>query len=47
VWVGRGEQEGLLSLPDNQWQLVMVLLSLALAALLWAATYARLTEKQL
>ncbi|TVT39201.1 hypothetical protein FNT36_16200 [Hymenobacter setariae] len=47
VWVGEGMQSSLLSLPDNQWQLLMVLLPIALAMLLWAASYARLTEKQL
>jgi hypothetical protein len=47
VWVGEGQQHTLLSLPDGQWQLLMVLLPLALALLLWAAAYARLTEKQL
>lgn len=45
VWVDKGGQA--LALPDNQWQLLMTLLPLALALLLWAAAYARLTEKQL
>jgi hypothetical protein len=47
VWIGEGAQHALLALPTNQWQLLMVMLSTALAALLWAASYARLTEKQL
>lgn len=47
VWVNEGPQSALLSLPDNQWQLLLVLLPIALALLLWAAAYARLTEKQL
>ncbi|RYF02540.1 MAG: prepilin peptidase [Deltaproteobacteria bacterium] len=45
VWVAKGGQA--LALPDNQWHLLMALLPLALALLLWAAAYARLTEKQL
>jgi hypothetical protein len=47
VWVKEGGQDALLALPTNQWQLFMVLLPIALATLLWAAAYARLTEKQL
>jgi hypothetical protein len=45
VWIDKGGQA--LAIPDNQWQLLMGLLPLALALLLWAAAYARLTEKQL
>ncbi|WP_210520563.1 hypothetical protein [Hymenobacter terricola] len=37
----------LLELPAGQTQLLLVLLPLGLAALLWLAAYARLTEKQL
>lgn len=47
VWVGEQERRVVLSLPDNQWQLVLTLLPLALALLLWRAAYVRLTEKQL
>ena len=47
VWIGEGRQHALLALPDSQWQLTLVLLPLVLAALLWLATYARLTEKQI
>lgn len=47
VWSGTVEQHYRISLPDSQWQLLLTLLPLGLALLLWAATYARLTEKQL
>jgi hypothetical protein len=47
VWSGPLTQHYRISLPDGQWQLVLVGVSLALALLLWAAAYARLTEKQL
>jgi hypothetical protein len=47
VWVGALEQRIVVALPYTTWQLTTTLVSLALAALLWAAAYARLTEKQL
>lgn len=47
VWVGTVAQRLVVSLPYASWQLTMTLVSLVLAALLWAAAYARLTEKQL
>jgi hypothetical protein len=47
VWVGTGAQHAQLTLPDNQQKLILLLVPAALALLLWAASYARLTEKQL
>jgi len=47
VWVGAGTQHMMLSLPDSQQHLVLLLVPAALALLLWAAAYARLTEKQI
>ena len=47
LWVGNDEQHQLLQLPDGQQQLVLLLVPAALALLLWAAAYARLTEKQI
>jgi hypothetical protein len=47
VWIGENSQRVLLQLPDGQWQLWVTLLPLALALLLWAAAYTRLTEKQI
>jgi len=47
LWVGQNEQPMLLSLPESQQQLVLLLVPSTLALLLWLAAYARLTEKQL
>ena len=47
VWVGEGRQRALLALPLEQWQVTLVLVPLVMAGLLWLATYARLTEKQI
>ena len=47
LWVGQGELHVMITLPENQQQLVMLMLPLVLATLLWLAAYARLTEKQI
>jgi hypothetical protein len=47
LWVGQNEQHMLLQLPESQQQLTMILVPSVLALLLWAAAYARLTEKQI
>jgi hypothetical protein len=47
AWVGTGEQHMPVALPDNQHQLILLVVPVALALLLWAAAYARLTEKQI
>lgn len=47
VWVGEGALHSPLALPDGQWQVMGIGLPLVLAALLWLAAYARLTEKQI
>jgi hypothetical protein len=47
VWVGTGAQHMPVTLPEGQQQLILLVVPVALALLLWAAAYARLTEKQI
>ncbi len=47
LWVGQSGPRVPITLPENQQLLVMLLLPVVLATLLWLASYARLTEKQI